>query len=77
MTTTLYQHAVVTEDHCIHIQNLQLPVGAEIGVVLIVGEPQVSSRPATFWDRIPEMMVDGLPSDYSNRFEEYQQFPVS
>lgn len=71
MTTTLYQQAIVTEDHCVHIQTPQLPVGAEIGVVLIVSETQVSSRPAAFWDRIPEMMVDGLPSDYSNRFEEY------
>lgn len=70
-TTTLYQQTIVTADHCVHIQNPQLPAGAEIGVVLIVGETQILSSPATFWDQVPEMMVDGLPSDYSSRFEEY------
>jgi hypothetical protein len=71
--TTLYQQATVTDDHWIHIQHPQLPAGTEIGVVLIFGQTLISPQPAAFWERIQGMMVDGLPSDYSSRFEEYAQ----
>lgn len=69
--TTLYQQAIVTEDHSVHIQDPQLPTGAEIGVVLIFDKASVPAQPVAFWDRVKEMAVDGLPSDYSSRFAEY------
>lgn len=73
MTTTLYQRVFVTEDHWVHVRNPQLPTGVEVGVVLILDESPVTSPALSFWERIQDLAIEGLPSDYSTRFEEYLQ----
>ena len=73
MATTLYQRAVVTEDHWVHVQSPQLPTGVEVGVVLILDESSVTPPALSFWERIQDLTIEGLPSDYSTRFEEYLQ----
>lgn len=73
MTTTLYQRAVVTEDHWVHVQSPQLPTGAEVGVVLILEESPVAPLALSFWERVQDLTIEWLPGDYSTRFEDYLQ----
>ena len=73
MTMTWYQRTVVTEDHCVHVQSPQLPTGVEIGVILILDDAPVTPPVLSFWERVQDLTIEGLPRDYSTRFEDYLQ----